>query len=641
MRRLFATAFRKHTHRVLIGISLVLMCLLTFASQLEIFSLGVLTNQGPDFFELFAPRKENTLLKSDTITREGLLARWEELDPGQTGIVTKDDTVRFLKSQNTTSIIGALTKKIDRVIPITTSVRNLAIMLFVIALFKALTLFSHRYLTRVIAIQVSRDLRQDYFKHIQSLPMEFYQRQNIGGLSSRVLGDAQLIAEAINSCMVNYFQTPFLIVSTLTLCFLTSWQLSLITFFGFPLIVFPISYLARGVKRISRQIQKNQERFASVLVDFIAGIQTVKVFAMEDFSLRKYKEQNDMMASLEQRSARYDLSTRPVVHSIGMLFLATTLLVGLYGLQMRVADLFFYCGLLYVFYEPVKKFAEENSRIQRGVAAADRMFEVMELNPQIEDRMGAVPLKEFEGPIEFFHVWFRYDDEWVLKDLSFTVKKGETVAIVGPTGAGKSTIVQLLPRLYDVQKGEIRINGKPLDTYTQRSLREQIAFVPQKPFLFLDTISENISFGRKFVPEDIYEAAKRAHAHEFIQCLPNGYTTELAEAGKNLSGGQQQRLAIARALVKGAPILVMDEATSSLDNVSENHIKTAIKNLRGQMTQIIIAHRLTTIEDADKIIYLQDGQKIAEGTKDELLQTCSGFKLMWQAMHQSKKSEVC
>ncbi len=224
-------------------------------------------------------------------------------------------------------------------------------------------------------------------------------------------------------------------------------------FFGFPLIIYPIIFLARRVKRISKQIQKNQETFASVLIDFLAGIQTVKVFAMEDFSLKKYREHNNKMAALEQKSARYDLSSRPIVHTIGMFFLATALLYGLYVLQMNVSEVLVYCGLLYVFYEPIKKFAEENSHIQRGIAAAERMQEVIGLQPHIQDSHGAIILDTLSEAIEFENVWFRYESNWVLKGVSFTVRKGETVALVGPTGSGKSTIVQLLPRLYDIQKG--------------------------------------------------------------------------------------------------------------------------------------------------------------------------------------------
>jgi ABC-type multidrug transport system fused ATPase/permease subunit len=632
MKRLFQIAFRKYSHRLLLSITVVAMCLLTFASQLEIFTLGVITKKGPEFFELFAPIRDGSLMRTETITKEELVARFDQLDTKGKGTITKTDASKFLDKWKHRDFLEKGITLLNRYLPISNNLKYLALMIVIVALFKAMTLFIHRFTTRLVAIRISCDLRQDYFEHIQALPMAFYQQYNIGSLSSRVVGDAALVAEALNSCLVNYLQTPFVIGTTLTLCFLTSWQLSLIIFLGFPLIVFPIVFLAHRVKRISKQIQQNQERFASVLLDFLAGIQTVKVFAMEEFSLRKYREQNHHMAVLEQKSARYDLSSRPVIHTVAMMLLATALLYGLYVLQMSVSEVLVYCGLLYVFYEPIKKFAEENSHIQRGIAAAERMFEVLDLKPQIEDKNGAIDLKELEETIEFDQVSFHYGDQWVLKDLSFTIKKGESIAIVGPTGAGKSTIVQLLPRLYDVQQGEIRIDGKPIRCYTQRSLRENIAFVPQRPFLFLDTVSANIAFGRNFSQEEIEAAAKKAHADEFICRLPKGYTTELLDGGKNLSGGQQQRLAIARALVKEAPILVMDEATSALDALSEHHIKSAIRKLRGQVTQIIIAHRLSTVEDVDRIIYLEKGKKLAEGTKDALLKSCPGFRRMWEIM---------
>lgn len=424
------------------------------------------------------------------------------------------------------------------------------------------------------------------------------------------------------------------------MCFYLSWKLSLVIFFGMPLIIIPIVFFARRVKRVSRQLQTNQERFASVLIDFLAGIQTVKIFSMELFSLKKYKEQNDRMAVLESKTAKYGLLTRPILHAITTLCLAIVVLFGLFTLGMPVSQLIVFCGLLHLAYEPVKKFAEENGNIQRGIVAAERMFEVLSIKPLIEDKDGAVKLTKFNDKIEFDRVWFRYQGEWVLKNVNFTVRKGETVAIVGPTGAGKSTIVQLLPRLYEVQKGEIRIDGLPVTEYTQKSLRDEIAFVSQKPFLFCDTIAANIAFGRNFSREDIENAAKRAHADEFIQNLPQKYDSMLSEAGQNLSGGQQQRLAIARALVKNAPILILDEATSALDAISESRIKEAIKELHGEVTQIIIAHRLATIEDADRIIFLEQGEKIAEGTRDELLEICPQFRLMWEVMYRTKVQKV-
>lgn len=637
MRLLFQAAFKKHSHWLMLVFVVLTMCLLTIASQLEIFTLGVITKKGPDFFELFAPLEDGKLQRADAVAFDDISARWKEIDVQGTGSISKAEAVRFLNHWKNKDFIESVIQKFDAIFPISDNLVNLAAMIIFVALFKASMLFFNRFNARLISIRISRDLRQDYFEHIQSLPMDFYQKYNIGSLSSRVVGDAALIAEAINACLVNYLQTPFTVITTLTLCFLTSWRLSLIIFFGLPCILVPIIFLAKRVKRISRQIQQNQERFSSVLIDFLAGVHTVKVFAMEDFSLRKYREQNQRMAKLEKKSAKYDLSTRPIVHTIGMFFLATALMYGLYVLRMNVAEILFYCGLLYVFYEPIKKFAEENSHIQRGLSAVERLQEVMQQKPQIEDREDAITLDGLEKGIEFDNVWFRYGDEWVLKGLTFSIPKGKTVAIVGPTGAGKSTIVQLLPRLYDIQQGEIRVDGKPLNAFTQKSLREQIAFVPQKPFLFLDTVGANIAFGRDFSAKEIQEAAIKAHAEEFICRLPEGYQTELAESGKNLSGGQQQRLAIARALVKKAPILVMDEATSSLDPVSENHIKSAINELRGKVTQIIIAHRLSTIEDADKIIYVEKGQKIAEGTKEELLKNCTGFRLMWQMLHQTSE----
>ncbi len=584
MKKLLNIALENRAYRNLLIFSVIAMAFLTVATYLEILAVGVITKEG----------KGNDIVET---------------------------------------LIGF----VSVVFPVRDNTIHLAIFIMVVALFKAVMLFTHRFLTRVIVIRVSRDLRQNYFEHIQSLPMVFYQKYNIGSLSSRVVGDSFLIAEAINACLCNYLQTPFILTTSFVLCFLTSWQLSLVIFLGFPVVIFPIVFLAKKVKRVAKQLQQNQERFASVLLDFLAGVMTVKVFAMEEFSLKKYKEQNQNMARLEQKSARYDLSSRPVIHTIGMVFLSIALLVGLHILHLPVAVVLFYCGMLYAFYEPIKKFAEENNRIQQGVAAADRMFEVISIVPQIQDVDGAIDMPPFTDSIEFDNVWFKYDDIFVLKGVSFKIKKGQTVAIVGPTGSGKSTIVQLLPRLYDPQKGEIRIDGRKIKDLSQKSIREQIAFVPQKPFLFLDTVFENIAFGRDFTEGQVVEAAKRAHADEFICKLPKGYKTPLSETGKNLSGGQQQRLAIARALVKQAPILVMDEATSSLDTISELAIKQAIHSLKGEVTQIIIAHRLTTIEDADWILYMEEGCIVAEGTIDTLLSNCQGFRAMWEATWKGAK----
>lgn len=633
MKLLLQAALRSSKHFTLALITFVSLLLLTIANQCEMFSVGLMANTGADFFTLFTPEGKKV---KDKISLSDVTRRWELIDLNEDGVITKKEAARYLATRKDTNPLSWVMNKVASRFDVEQNFSMLIGILFAVAMFKAITLFISRYVTQLLSIRVTRDLREQYFEHIQSLPLSFYQEQNLGSLSSRAVGDAGQIASSLNSCLTNYLQTPFTIISNLCACFYLSWKLSLIIFFGLPLVVMPVIYLTKKVKRITRQIQKNQETFTSVLLDFIAGIQTVKIFAMEAFSLRKYKEQNDRMAHLESKSAKYGLLTRPVLHLIATACLAIVILFGLYSLHMTVGQLLMFCGLLHLFYEPVKKFAEENANVQKGIVAAERMFEVLHLKPQIEDREGALNIAGFKNIIEFERVWFKYRDEWVIKDVSFTIKRGEVVALVGATGAGKSTLVQLLPRLYDVQKGEIRIDGVPLNAITQKSLREQIAFVSQKPFLFFDTVAENITFGRKFSPEEVEEAAKRAYAHEFIDELPEKYNTLLAEMGKSLSGGQQQRLAIARALVKKAPILIMDEATSSLDAISENRIKAAIRELQGEVTQILIAHRLSTIEHADKIIFFEKGRKIGEGTLPELLETCLPFRLMWETYHRSE-----
>lgn len=615
------------------------MLLATVSTQLEMFSIKVMTTKGIDAFELFSSKERGRLNKGETIRQEDIEATWMELDPEGTGEVDKLQAQRYLSNFKRDNAIDRAVEWVNTRLNIFENTRNLVILLLIMALFNAVALFANRYSAMLVAIKVSRDMRQRYFEHIQSLPMSFFQETNIGQISSRAVSDSVTVANSINSCLINFVQTPFALISTLTLCFLTSWQLSLIVFIGCPLVVLPIVFLTKAVKRVSRRILKNQETFAAVLIDFLQGVQTVKIFGQEKFSLRKYREQNDNMMRLEEKAARYGCSARPTMHAIATLFLAAIFVYGLIFAHMSLSSVLFFAALLILLYEPVKKFAEENAAIQRGVAAAERMYEVLDVKTEINDEPGAVALTGFNDALTFSDVWFRYKEQWVLKGLSFTVKKGETVAIVGPTGAGKSTIVQLIPRLYDPNKGVISIDGKPLQAYTQKSIREQLSFVPQKPFLFLDTVAENISFGMPSNDEALVRAAEKAQAHEFIQKLPEGYDTVLAESGKNLSGGQQQRLAIARALYKEAPILIMDEATSSLDALSENKIKDAIMAMHGHVTQIIIAHRFSTIENADRILYIDNGEKIAEGSKEELLESCEAFRVMYEMMYRQGEVE--
>lgn len=629
MFKLIRLALSEKRQRRLVILMLFSMCLLTISTQLEIITIGVLTRKGPGFFELFGPIKEGELRDTGSVTKEELIDRFNAIKSD--GAVTKADVAKFLERVKPQGLVDRAFALFSRFLPIEKNPLYLALLVFLIALFNAVCMFVYRFTTKLAAIRISRDLRQRYFEHIQALPMSFYQGNNIGSLSARVVTDAVAVADGINAALTNYLQTPFTILTTMLLCFFTSWKLSLFVFLGFPFIAYPILLIARHIRRVAREIQRNQERFSTILIDFLAGVQTIKLFGRESFSLKKYSEENRQMARLEKKSAKYDVSSRPIVHTLGMTFLSGALILGLYLFEMSIPEVLVYAGLLYIFYEPIKKFAETNTLVQRGAAAAERMDEVLSITPTETDLPGAVPA-EFKEEIRFEKVSFRYGSEWVLKNISFSIKKGQTVAIVGPTGSGKSTIATLLPRLYYPQEGTIFLDGKPLSSYTQRSLCDQMAFVPQRPFLFVDTIAANIAFGNEATKSEIILAAERAHALEFIEKLPQKFDTFVSEMGKNLSGGQQQRLAIARALIKKAPLLILDEATSALDALSEQRIKEAIKALRKDHTQLIIAHRLSTIEDADKILYLDSGELIGEGSLEELLASCPPFKAMWELM---------
>jgi len=622
MRRLIRIAFTQNLYRFLMVFTLLFAILFTVASQLEIFSLGLVIKKGPDLFELCSSNKE-------TLSREELLQKWDQIDSNKSGVITRENLRSFTEKEPNAGLLDRSVALLQRWIPIHKNIWAFIGVLAFVALFKAITLFCYRFGTRLFTIYLCRDVRQHYFEHIQSLPMSFYHNHNIGALSTRAMNDAYIIADGIHSALVNYVQTPFALFSTLALCFAISWQLSCIIFFGLPILIGPIIFIARRIRRLSWQLQKKQEAFSSVLVEFLRGVQTIKLYAMEAFSLKKYKELNQAMTGLEKRNARYDTSSRPVLHTIGMAILVAVILFGLWVLLLPLHEVVCYCGLLWNVYEPVKKFSEESGRIQRGAAACDRLHEVLDQHPTIVDKDEAKSEIPFTSTIAFNNVSFSYGQSPVLSSISFEVKKGETIAIVGPTGGGKSTIVSLLARLFEPQEGSITIDGTCIQKFTQKSLRDFFGVVPQHAFLFHDTVSENIKFGRSYTEEEVQCAAQMAHAEEFIVKLPDGYKTLLAEAGKTLSGGQQQRLALARALIKQSSVLVLDEATSALDSSSELHIKSVLKELKGNITQIIIAHRLSTIEDADRIIVIEGGEKVGDGTKEELLNSCPTFRRLW------------
>ncbi len=642
MKQLYHFAFQERKNVFILCFALISALVFTVSTQLEMFSLGLVTKRGPDVFELFGVEEKGQLKSRKAITEEELISRFHEITPVDQQSMTQQDVDQFLQKVEREGLVDRGWNIIQSYLPIGTNIFALIALLISVALIKAVSLFCYRFGTKSFAIKISHDLRNDYFAHLQKLPMSFYLKHNIGTLSSRAVNDGYVIADGINSMLVNYIQTPFALISTFVLCFSISWKLSCAIFFGLPLIVLPIIFLAKRIKRISKEIQKKQESFSSVLIEFISGIQTIKLFSMEAFSMKKYQEQNKQLAHFELKSARYDNSARPILHTIGMLCLIIALVFGLWFLNLPLHEVLFFCGLLSAVYEPVKKFAEENGRIQRGIAACERMWEVLSLPPErdAEQETEKKRLVSFKETLAFEKVFFGYNEaKPVLKNVSFKVPKGSMVAIVGATGSGKSTVVSLLTDLFAPQAGKITIDGVSVEEFTKNSLRQFFSVVPQKPFLFHDTVIENIRFGQPYSESDVYKACQKAHADAFIKELPFGYQTTLAEAGKALSGGQIQRLAIARALLRQSPVLILDEATSALDPISEHHIKEALKNLKGTITQIVIAHRLSTIEEADTIVVLHDGKKIGEGTFQELLGTCQEFANMYRFSGFKKTSD--
>lgn len=622
MRILIQVIFTSKKYLSLLVFVIISLFALVITNQMEMCSLGMLSRQGVDFFSLFGK-------KDNAISFQDVQAVWPEISQGESSI-TPVLANAYLHKKKKHKLLEKFFYKFNRRDSEVETLQSILWVIVWVAILKAICLFISRYSLQVFCIRISRDLREQYFAHIQTLPLSFYQKYDIGSLSTRIVNDSSQIARSFNSLLINYIQTPISIVASICGCLLISWKLSLIIFIGLPSLVIPIIVVTKKVKKITRQLQKNQESFVSVLLDLLSGIQIIKAFRMEAFSLEKYRSQNNQMAHLEKKSAKYDLLTRPILHTVTTLCIALIFLLGLHILALELSEIIMFCGLLYLFYEPIKKFTEENMNVQKGVVAAERLLEVLQIQPKVKDQDNAIDIIDFHSTLEFNNVWFRYENRWVLKNISFSIKKGEVVAIIGTTGSGKSTLVQLIPRLYEPERGKILIDGKPLHTYTKKSLRKIISFATQNPFLFCDTIRNNICHGNPYSINEVEDAARQAYADEFIQEMPHKYATLIAERGKNLSGGQKQRIAIARALVRQAPILILDEATSSLDVISEGYIKDAIRELRGQCTQIIIAHRLSTIEDADRIILLQKGEIIAQGHYKELLVSSPEFQLLWK-----------
>lgn len=487
------------------------------------------------------------------------------------------------------------------------------------------------YIAHVMAWNYVSDLRVAVYEHLQKLSLRYYSDKQTGEIMSRVVNDTEkiepLIAHNIPDLIVN---VTVLMGVTGILLYLSP-TLALLTLIPIPFILGVVWIFSGRMRTAFRSAQAQLSDLNAVLQDNISGMKEIQVFTREQFERRR----------VEQRSLGYTrellraLKNVAIYHPSVEFWAATgTVIVLLFGgraaLQgnLPVEDLVAFLLYLSMFYQPVTLLARMNEQVQTALAGADRVAEVLDVQSDVQEAPKAVAIGRAKGRIEFDQVNFSYTDGIpVLKDISFTIEPGETLALVGPTGVGKSTIASLIPRFYDPSSGRILLDGKDLRDLQLHSLRRNISIVLQDVFLFNGTVLENIMYGADdATPEDVERAARIANAHEFIMEMPDGYQTQIGERGFRLSGGQKQRLSIARAVLKDAPILILDEATSAVDVETEQQIQSALDNLMEGKTSIVIAHRLSTIRNADKIAVLQEGRIVELGSHDELMRTGTVYR---------------
>lgn len=479
------------------------------------------------------------------------------------------------------------------------------------------------YLSKV-GLRVIADMQSRLFAHLMRLDVAYFHANSTGRILSRLTNDISQMRFAVSDALTGAGKDASSLIFLVGAMFYQDWRLSAWTFFVFPIAILPIAKLGRRMRKVTDNTQEHLGQLTTSLEQAVQGIRVVKAYGMEEYEKTKVTALVEMLQDLTYKAARVRSASSPIMELLGGIAITVVILYG----GSRVIDgqttpgaFFSFITALMLAYRPLKSLASLNTNLQAGLAAAARTFSVLDAPPTIQDRAGATDLVVLEGNVRFEDVFFTYDGtKSVLDGINLTVPGGKTVALVGPSGAGKSTVLNLLPRFFDVTSGQVMVDGQDIRSVTMASLRAKIALVSQEITLFDDTIRANIAYGRfGAADEEIEAAARSAAAHDFIIGLPQGYDTVVGERGLNLSGGQRQRLAIARAMLKNAPILLLDEATSALDTESERQVQTALETLMKGRTTIVIAHRLSTVVNADLIHVMDRGQVIESGDHATLL----------------------
>jgi len=506
--------------------------------------------------------------------------------------------------------------------------------LMIVVIIKGAAAYARDYLMGWIGQKIVNDIRDQLYSHLTSLSFSYYTRTPTGILISRIINDVNLVQGALTKAPSSLVQGLLTMLALTAYVIYKDWRLAAFSVVVLPVLGIALSKFSKRFRNVSTQMQEQYGELTTHLHETISGIRIVKAFGMESYENRRFAERNKGLFNSLMRAIKTGAVSHPIMEVITTFGISTVILIGGYWIikgNMTVGEFFSFMAALYFLYRPIKELNGVNSIVQDGVAAAKRIFEVLDTQAEIKDRPGAVDLSREFKKVEFRGLSFRYEDAPVLQDINLTVRAGEAIAIVGQSGGGKTTLVNLIPRFYDVTGGSILIDGRDIRDVSIESLRSLTAIVTQQTFLFNDTVQGNIAYGdtgKQF--DDIVRAARSAYADDFIRALPRGYDTVIGESGIKLSGGQRQRIAIARALLKDAPILILDEATSSLDTQSEREVQKALDRLMAGRTSFVIAHRLSTVLNADRIIVLKDGRIAEQGRHEELLSLGGEYKRLYE-----------
>lgn len=508
------------------------------------------------------------------------------------------------------------------------------IAVIIVYFLRGLGIYGQEYLMSHVGQNIIRRLRNRLYDHIQDLPLSFFQKEKTGALMSRITNDVNTVKSMVSSVVTGSIRDLFTIIGLTFVIFYQIWQLALFAFLILPVAFYPIAALGKRVRRVSRKCLEAIADMSSFLHETFAGNKIVKAFGMEAYEKKRFYDKTLKLFNLEMKEVRAKALSSPIMEFLGGMGIAFVIWYGgsrvISGIYTTGTFVSFLAAVV-MLYDPVKKLSKLNNHLQEGLSATDRIFDIIETKSDIKEDENPVILKRGPHKVTFDNVSFRYKDVTVLKNINLEIKSGEILALVGMSGGGKTSLVNLIPRFYDVSSGSIYIDEIDLRKASVSSLRDQIAIVTQEPILFNDTVRNNIAYGSwNASEEDIEMAARAAYAYDFIQGFPDKFDTILGELGGRLSGGEKQRICIARALIKDAPILILDEATSSLDTESERLVQKALENLMRGRTTFVIAHRLSTIGYANRIIVIINGRIVEEGRHEELMAKEGEYHKLYQ-----------